>query len=449
MNEKEKWMIVAEDADDKQEKRFETWMSGEGIPFEGAEAEAKYRERVTLIRDAVQMKKTPHRVPICPAAGHFPIEHAGITFYDAMYDFDALAGAWRKFFNDFDPDSYSAPIIVSGKVCDLLDMKLYRWPGHGVGKDQEYQFVEDEYMKAEEYPALIDDPSGFHLKTYFPRVSGTLKPFEKMPFLRDLHGINSLLTGTMPFGQSDMQETLQALVEAGSEALKWMKGLRELNLSLMGQGYPSFRGGRSLAPFDVIGDSLRGTRGILTDMYRRPDLLLEACERYVPFMIDAGVRTSTATGNPMIFMPLHKGADTFMSRDQFKTFYWPSLRKVVMGLIQEGLIPVIFAEAGYESRLDIISDVPAGKTVWWFEQTDMAKAKETVGKTACIAGNVPNALFRTGGPEDMRDYCKNVIEAAGEGGGFILSTAASLQGARPENVKAMIDAGKEYGIYGS
>ena len=199
----------------------------------------------------------------------------------------------------------------------------------------------------------------------------------------------------------------------------------------------------------MIGDSLRGTRGILTDMYRRPDLLLQACERYVPFMIDAGVRTATVTGNPMIFIPLHKGADTFMSRDQFKTFYWPSLRKVIMGLIQEGMVPVLFAEAGYESRLDIISDVPAGKTVWWFEQTDMAKAKETVGKIACIAGNIPNALFRAGDPEDMRDYCKNVIEAAGEGGGFILSTAASLQGARPENVKAMIDAAKEYGIYDS
>jgi hypothetical protein len=393
------------------------------------------------------MKKIPFRVPLCPAAGHFPVEYGGITFYDAMYDFDALAGAWRKFFTDFDPDSYSAPIIVSGKICDLLDMKLYRWPGHGVSKEQEYQFVEDEYMKAEEYRALIDDPSGFHLKSFFPRVSNTLKPFEKIPFLGDLHGIPSLLSGTMPFAAPDFQNTIQALVEAGSEALKWMQGLKELNGSIMGRGCPAFRGGRSLAPFDVIGDSLRGTRGILTDMYRCPDLLLEACERYVPFMIEAGVQTATASGNPMIFIPLHKGADTFMSIGQYGRFYWPSLRKVILGLVYEGLVPVIFAEAGYESRLDIISDVPKGKTVWWFEQTDMARAKETVGKVACIAGNIPNALFRTGGPEDMRAYCRELIEAAGEGGGFILSTAASLQGARPENVKAMIDAGKEFGVY--
>ena len=34
-------------------------------------------------------------------------------------------------------------------------------------------------------------------------------------------------------------------------------------------------------------------------------------------------------------------------------------------------------------------DLPKGKTIWLFDQTDMARAKETIGQVACIQGNVP------------------------------------------------------------
>ena len=201
------------------------------------------------------------------------------------------------------------------------------------------------------------------------------------------------------------------------------------------------------APFDIIGDSLRGTQGVLLDMFRHPEKLKEACERYVPLAIKRGASSGKSSGNPLIFMPLHKGADAFMSKEHYREFYWPTLRKVIIGLINEGMVPLLFAEAGYESRLEIISDLPEHSTIWWFEQTDMALAKETVGKVSCIMGNVPNALFRTGTPDDIKVYCRNLIDVAGKDGGFILSTAAGLQGAKPENVKALIEYSKEYGVY--
>jgi uroporphyrinogen-III decarboxylase len=146
-------------------------------------------------------------------------------------------------------------------------------------------------------------------------------------------------------------------------------------------------------------------------------------------------------------MPLHKGADGFMSDRHFRTFYWPTLRKVVVGLINEGLVPLLFAEGGYNSRLEAISDLPRGKTVWWFEATDMARAKETVGKVSCIAGNVPLSLLLAGTPAEVEDYCRDLIRKAGRDGGFILTTAAGMTGSKPANVKAMIECTKEAGVY--
>ena len=445
---KERWMQISPDAGEKQEKRFETWISGENIPFENPEAEAAYRERAMLIKDAAQMK-VPSRVPVCPSSGHFPIEYAGITWYEAMYDYEKLAGAWEKYHEDFTPDVFSGPRgVVPGKVLDILGFNLYRWAGGGLRDDQEYQFVEGEYMKAEEYQDLIDDPTGFFLNVYFPRIFDELKSLEKMPLLPPVHELPLVPPGVMPFGMDDVKSAFLKLGEAGDEAGKWAAVMGRVSLRIMGKGYPSSTGGFSKAPFDVIGDSLRGTRGILIDMFRNPDQLLEACERITPFMVKYGTAVCRATGHLMPYIPLHKGADGFMSDEQFRTFYWPTLRKVIIGLIDEGMVPILFAEGGYNQRLEDICDLPKGKTIWLFDATDMDRAKETIGKVACLQGNVPLDLLCTGTPDEVRAYCKNLIDTAGKDGGFILSPGAGIQRSKPENVKAMIDFSKEYGVYG-
>jgi hypothetical protein len=445
---KERFIEVSGDAEKKQEERFRIWLSGEGIPFSDANAEAAYRDRVILIKEAIQLKSRPKRIPICPSAGFFPVEYAGITMYDAMYDYRALKEAWETYHKDFEPDAYNGPTnIVPGKMLDILDLKLYQWPGHGVAKDREYQFVEREYMKAEEYQDLIDDPTCFFLNTFFPRIFGSLEPFKGFPLLPPVHEIPVIPPAMMPFGSEAMQRAMKSLGQAGDEALIWRAAAKDMNGHIMGKGFPAFSGGFTKAPFDVIGDSLRGTRGVMLDMFRYPDELKEACERLTPIMIKCGVAGCRATGHIMPFIPLHKGADGFMSQDQFRTFYWPTLRKLIVGLINEGLVPLLFAEGGYNDRLEVISDVPKGKAVWWFDRMDMKRAKATVGKVACLAGNVPLDLLCTATPAEVVDYCSGLIDVAGVGGGFIFSTGAGIQGSKSVNVKAMMDFAKAYGVY--
>jgi len=148
-----------------------------------------------------------------------------------------------------------------------------------------------------------------------------------------------------------------------------------------------------------------------------------------------------------VFIPLHKGADGFMSDEQYQTFYWPTLKKVILGLIDEGLVPFIFAEGTYDTRLEVVQDIPKGKTIWHFDDTDMARAKKVLGKTACIAGNVPISLLSTGAPGEVKEYCKKLIDVAGKDGGFIMTSGGVIDKAKPENVRAMIEFTKEYGVY--
>jgi hypothetical protein len=55
----------------------------------------------------------------------------------------------------------------------------------------------------------------------------------------------------------------------------------------------------------------------------------------------------------------------------------PSLKKAMDALIAEGIICVMFAEGGCNTRIDTVTDFPKGSIVWWFDRTDMAKAEET------------------------------------------------------------------------
>jgi hypothetical protein len=444
---KGRYLQVSPDADEKQEERFNIWLLGKEIPFVDADAKAAYRERITLMKDAIQFVKTPRRIPICPSAGFFPIQYAGMTMYDAMYNYEALKKAVEKYHLDLEPDVYNAATVVPGKALDLLDYKLYQWPGHGLAKEREYQFVEDEYMKAEEYGDLIDDPTAFFLNRFFPRIFGSLQAFESIPLLPGINEILLVPPFCMPFGTEAMKKALAALTQAGEESLRFRAVAGEIGGRIMGKGFPSFAGGFTKAPFDVIGDSLRGTKGIMLDMFRYPDELREACERLTPIMVKYGINSCRVFGHIMPFIPLHKGADGFLSDEQFQTFYWPTLRKVIIGLVNEGFVPQLFAEGGYNQRLDIISDVPKGKTVWWFDRTDMSRAKKTVGRVSCIAGNFPVDLLCTAAPDEIRKYCKMLIKVAGEDGRYIFSTGAGMQGAKAENVKVMIETIREYGRY--
>ena len=85
--------------------------------------------------------------------------------------------------------------------------------------------------------------------------------------------------------------------------------------------------------------------------------------------------------------------------------------------------------------------------MWMVDQTDMAKAKETLGKNACLIGNVPSSMLKLGTPQDVKDYCQKLIDTAGNGGGFIMSNGAFFDHAKPENIQAMVDLTKEYGVY--
>jgi uroporphyrinogen-III decarboxylase len=439
-----KWSELS--PEEKREERFKRWLSPSNIKFDTPAAEKSYKERVTRLITAIKLKK-PDRVPVMMPGGFVAAACTGVPLGKTMYDYDLLCEISIKFLQEFETDMYHGPdLAFPGKVFERIGYISHKWPGHGLAPDAPtYQFVEGEYMKADEYDSLISDPTDFWLRTYMPRVAEALEPLKRLQQANPLMGIPvGYLTS---FGAPDVQAALQALMDAGKESFKWLEKVAACTQKMLGMGIPLFWGGIATAPFDGIADMLRGTQGTVFDMFRQPEKLLKAIESITPVTISAAVNASNGSGCPLIFIPLHKGADGWMSEKQFLKFYWPTFKEMCMGLINEGCVPLLFAEGGYNSRLEVVKDLPRGSVVWWFDQTDIFKAKEILGDTACICGNVPSSILLSGTPVAVKEHCRKLIEVVGKNGGYILTSGAIMNQANPDNLRAMVAAAKEYGVY--
>ncbi len=438
----ENWSSLS--AEEKRKIRMDAWVSGNHIQFENPEAKSKYQERASLFKDALELKKIPARVPVAGLGGAFIYRRAGVPQKATMYDrWPEAVEAAVQFHRDFEPDSSAALFMMSGSSMELLGQTNMKWAGCGLPDDVQYQFVEQEYMKADEYPDFLCDPSNFVLRRFLPRMYGNLTGLEKLTHF----GSDGIQIGTrfiFPFLDPEVQKALDIMKKAAEQSLYPLKITMEASARIQAMGFPRLSTGFGAAPFDVLGDTLRGTRGIMMDLYRCPEKVLAASEKILELIPVPDVPLGES---PIILMPLHKGDDTHISRKQFEKFYWPTFKQTMLDMIDEGLIPAPFAEGTYDQRLDYLTELPEASVLWFFDRTDMHKAKDALGGHSCIMGNVPITLIATGTAEQVKNCCRDLIDYCGKDGGYILCSGTQLDDAKEETVRAMIDFSKEYGVY--
>jgi hypothetical protein len=136
---------------------------------------------------------------------------------------------------EYQPDMFANPItyIAPGALMEALEFKQLRWPGHGIGDNTPFQFVENEYFKADEYDAFLADPSDWILRHYLPRTCGILQPFQRLIPLRHLTGYHSILPMMSILSNHDIVEALEALLAAARESQKMMSHAAAFNGELI------------------------------------------------------------------------------------------------------------------------------------------------------------------------------------------------------------------------
>jgi hypothetical protein len=411
----------------------------------------RFEQRLKRINDSIALKE-PDTVPLTLITQCYPFIQAGYTMADILYDIDLskTRASMFKFLDDYQPDHALGHSYVNagcGPMFELAGPKTVRWagmPGNIIDKNSIHQFIEFPILKDDEFGEFLSDRTGWFVKKAMPRTTELLEP------LADWN-----LTGNTMFGghlsmarlvsapkSKKMIETLWQINEM-NEAVAELAN--RLDNDIEERGFPVLAKALAGVPYDNYSDALRGTLDGMMDMMERSDIVLDYCREdlentkaYIKFL-------GTVLPGKHVFMPLHKGMDTFMNPAQYREFYWKDLQVIISAIIEAGLVPFIYTEGGYDSRLECLKEVPKGKVLYHFEKVDMLKAKQILGDTACITGGFPVYLLDHGTRQQVIDEAKRLIDGCAAGGGFIFGTSCGLDYAKPENVEALVDTVRTYG----
>ncbi len=388
------------------------------------ETQKKFEDRLKRYQAAIALE-VPDRVPISAGSNYFAEVYGGHTNQEFIYDPGTWSKADSKFVQDFpEVDAFRSGRFW-GPLHDAVGFNLYRLPGRDLGPRTQFQFVEGERMKGDEYDLLINSPVEFLLERFLPRA------------LNDFAAPGSVRSFLALIKGSSASAMVGAFNRARAQYLQ-----NEL-------GMPQSMGGVFLAPFDYLADGLRGLRGIMLDVRRQPDKVQAACEALIPDIVNAALAIADPLRRYPIFVPLHRGAFPFLSPKQFDEYYWPSLKKVMLILIEAGYTIRAYLEGDWGPNWHHFRELPKGKVLCDIDvQGDIFKAKEDLGGYQCIAGGVPDSLLILGNPAEVRDRVKLLCETVAKDAGFIINGGCGIPyDTKPENFRAMLDATLEYGRY--
>ncbi|MBN2238241.1 MAG: hypothetical protein JW712_00575 [Dehalococcoidales bacterium] len=416
------------------------------IIAEGKTAKELRKEKEDRIHKTIALE-IPDRVPIICGMGYFPGKYCNVPSSAAYYDHEAWYKAYEKTVTDFQADLIFPQQPQPGKAMEMLELKTSKWPGYGVDEWKGHQAIEIDAMSADEWDEYLQDPGTFMLTKFMPRVSDKLAALGKLPPLSELRGgMGAQMLGMM-LADPDVEAVIQLLTTYGKESRKFFETSAKFSQMLQDTGNPLYFQGAAMPPFDIVSNQLRGMQGTMIDMYRNGDKLLEEIDRITKRSVAQPAPLPSENGYTRLFMTNTRGSDNFISNKLFEKYYLPSFKAVVNSRIELGGTMCIFFEGDFTKKLEYLLDLPKGKFLVRLDSTDIFKAKEILKDHACIQGNIPSSLLQAGTVDDVKAYCKELIDVVGKDGGFILSPRSSTDEVKPENLKAMIDFTHEYGVY--
>jgi uroporphyrinogen-III decarboxylase len=149
-----------------------------------------------------------------------------------------------------------------------------------------------------------------------------------------------------------------------------------------------------------------------------------------------------------VTMWMHRSCVPLISMDHFRNIYWPTTKPILEELWKEGHQVLMYAEGNWDAHLETFRELPAGSIIYHVDRGDIFRAHRILGDRFALSGGFPNDLLTFGTAEEVREYCRKIIQGVAYDGGYIMDAGAIIQNdASVENVRALTEATREYGQY--
>jgi hypothetical protein len=359
-----------------------------------------YNQRLTRILKAVALEE-PDRTPVV-------LEYSGFAAYvtqtpmaaflrSPKTNVDAMIQAFH-IVGESDAINYGA-FWPYGLCYDF--MARVRVPGVDLPKNEMWQVVETELIGRNDYDRILD-------------------------------------LGWPDFFRKMMHERI--LNDVPPEYLPPQRKSIDIRAEWQAHGIPVLSGGDITTPIEL----LCGARSLMEfamDLLEIPDKVEAAMDTILPHLAGKAVRRAKDLGYPVVWIGGWRSAPYWLSPVMWNRFVWPYFRKMVLEVIDAGLIALLHLDSDWTRELERFKELPRGKCIMALDgETDIFRAKEVLGDHICIMGDVPAFMLYLNNPDDVYQYCSRLIRELGPQG-FILQSGCDIPtNAKLENVQAMVAA---------
>ena len=202
---------------------------------------------------------------------------------------------------------------------------------------------------------------------------------------------------------------------------------------------PDFDG--ACAPiFDTL-SMARSMMEFTCDLMEDPGPIVDILRRFQPGADMATIGQVKASHGTRVGSFAMRSSATFVSPAVFDEIVWPVMKESILRFHEAGLVYVLHADANWGPMMKYFTELPKGCVhVELDGATDIEAAYDTLRGWQSIRGDVPAAMLAYDSVETVSAYCEKLINM-GMRGGFMLGSGCEVPlNAKPENVKAMIDA---------
>ncbi|MFW9902129.1 MAG: uroporphyrinogen decarboxylase family protein [Candidatus Thorarchaeota archaeon] len=361
--------------------------------------------------------KEPDRVPVWPLIDFMQTKYLDhITAQDMLNDPDKSQEAMEWIYHKmggFDIAMAGGGMYMQyvNPFPDMFSVYYLDWqmPGRQLAPDASPQLSEkalsNPFLRAEDYDRILKE--GFFWLANFNN-----------------------------YKMSDMMKLGKIAPKVVENTIKWWEHFK----------VPTFNDGAGSTVFDLL-STFRGSTNFMKDIYRHKDKIIEICDKYTDdFILMGEYGISQSQGKTLLVGGARASAD-FMSIKHFEELFWPYFKKTVSTYVKKGYIVQMHMDTNWTDRLHYFLELPKGKLYLHMdERTDIFKAKEILGGHLCIEGNLKPALFTIGTPNMVEKQVKKIIDECADSGGLIVGSEIP-DNAKLENLKAMCDTCKTYGLY--
>lgn len=221
---------------------------------------------------------------------------------------------------------------------------------------------------------------------------------------------------------------------------------RTAELVVKNVGSKTLVGSSQWGPFTLAGHTY-GVERLMRSIYKDRDAVhtvleftSELCFRYLELFIAAGVR--------IVSVAEPSASGDLISREQFRDFVLPYLKKVFAKLHQSGVLVSLHICGNITNRLDLIPETGADVLSVDYK-VDLSRVKEVLGGKISFAGNMnPVGIMQNASTEEVTAACRQCITKAGPAPGYILMPGCDIPPGVPlENIQAMVKTAREYSTF--